>query len=195
MFERVFDFNASSPPGSRFDAIHFDIEPHQLQSWSRDRQKLLSYFLDLSKAVMQLKAKYRTNLPVGPDIPFWLDTIPLDWDRKRTSVAEHAITLFDFVTLMDYRNHAAGGDGIISHAADELEMGRRRGHTVIIGVETGEEELPKTTFRGRSPTDLDRELAETQAAFRGNPAFGGFAIHHYGAWRSWLMNHGARVQR
>lgn len=186
MFRRVFEFNAAAPPDSRFDAVHFDIEPHQLEEWKKDSNKMLLQFLDLGRAIMDLSTERGNAAPVGPDIPFWFDGITLEWQGERTSVAEHFIKMFNFVTLMDYRNVADGDDGIIAHAAGEMEIARRLGKRVIIGVETGNGELPKTTFRDRTPVDMERELAATEDAFRENPAFAGFAIHHYGTYRSLL---------
>ena len=191
MVERVLLFNArTASVDARFDAIHFDIEPHQLPQWDSDRDGLLREFLDLGQAYMDLKRKLGSDIPVGPDIPFWLDGISLSWQGQTRSVAEHAIRLFDFVTLMDYRNRAEGSDGIIAHAQDEMDLAKRLGRRVIIGVETGDGELPKVTFQGRTHAEMEQELASTEAAFRDNPAFAGFAIHHYATWQAWLKRNG-----
>ena len=106
--------------------------------------------------------KETLDIPIGPDIPFWLDGITLEWRGHRATVAEHAIGLFDFVTLMDYRNRADGGDGIVSHARTEMEIAERLGKRVVIGLETGEGELPKVTFKGLPRTRMEEELAATE---------------------------------
>lgn len=187
MFRRIFDFNAASAtPEERFEAIHFDIEPHQLPEWDEDRDNLLLEYLDLGRAILDLRQSAGQDLPIGPDIPFWLDSIVLEWEGRTRSVAEHVIRLFDFVSLMDYRNTAKGSDGIIAHAAIELDIAARAGRKVIIGVETGDGELPKVSFGNRRPQDMAEALAQTEAAFRDNPAFAGFAIHHYATWKAWL---------
>jgi hypothetical protein len=87
---------------------------------------------------------------------------------------------------MDYRNHAAGGDGIISHAADEMAYASRRGRAVVVGVEVTPNELQKVTFSHLSEPDLERELVLTEKAFDGEAAFAGFAIHHFRSYRVWL---------
>ncbi|MEN9705265.1 MAG: hypothetical protein RLZZ393_1144 [Pseudomonadota bacterium] len=186
MVGRVLEFNAGGPSAARFDAIHFDIEPHQLDEWDTRREALLAGFLDMGSAFMALKRQAGSDIPIGPDIPFWLDGITLEWRGHRATVAEHAIGLFDFVTLMDYRNRADGGDGIVSHARTEMEIAERLGKRVVIGLETGEGELPKVTFKGLPRTRMEEELAATETAFRASPAFAGFAIHHYSTWQAWL---------
>jgi hypothetical protein len=187
MFRHVLEFNAASTTReSRFDAIHFDIEPYQLPQWDEDPDALLIDYLDLGRAVIELRRASGQDLPIGPDIPFWLDTLVLEWEGHTRSVAEHVIRLFDFVTLMDYRNFAKGSDGIIAHAAVELDIAARSGRKVVIGVETGDGELPKVSFGNRRPADLEQALAQTEAAFHDNAAFAGFAIHHYTAWKAWL---------
>jgi hypothetical protein len=187
MFQRIFAFNAASgATQERFDAIHFDIEPHNLPTWDEERDRLLLGYLELSRAVLDLRKAAGQDLPIGPDIPFWLDGIVLEWEGSTRSVAEHVIRLFDFVALMDYRNTARGSDGLIAHAAIELDIAARVGRKVVIGVETGEGELPKVSFGNRRPEEMADALAQTEAAFRDNPAFAGFAIHHYATWKAWL---------
>src|SRR5882672_3324098 len=52
-------------------------------------------------------------LAVGPAIPFWLDGVALDWQGRTKPVSEQLIDLYDYVALMDYRDHAGGPDGIV----------------------------------------------------------------------------------
>jgi hypothetical protein len=99
---------------------------------------------------------------------------------------EHVQDLYDYVALMDYRDRAAGGDGIVAHAQDELDYGARVGKPVVVGVETAPNEIPKVSFHHLREADMERELAETARAVGRMPSFGGFAIHHYAAYRRWL---------
>jgi len=190
MFRRVLHFNADSQaPEEHFDGIHFDIEPHLLPQWEDDRDNLLLAYLDLGRAIVELRQASGQDIPIAPDIPFWLDTIVLEWEGNTRSVAEHVIRLFDSVTLMDYRNVARGSDGIIAHATLEMDIAAHLGRPVVIGLETGAGELAKVSFDTLSPRDLAAAMAQTEAAFRGNPAFAGFAIHHYRSWKDWLERH------
>jgi hypothetical protein len=186
MLRRVLDYNCAAAPDERFDGVSLDIEPHILDAWSTQRTTLLADFLDLSAALMQLKNRAAPELPMGAAIPFWLDGIPLAWHGANRPASQHVQDVYDYVALMDYRNHAEGGDGINAHAQDELEYGERIGRPVVIGVETAPNPLAKLTFNHLQETDLERELAAASRAAGRVHAFGGFAIHHLGAYRRWL---------
>jgi hypothetical protein len=186
MLQRVLDYNKASGPEERFDGVNLDIEPHILDEWSSRKMELLASFLDMSQALMRAKARSGQVIDIGPAIPFWLDGIELEWQGKRKPVSEHVQDLYDYVALMDYRDHADGGDGLIAHASDELRYGEGIGRRVLIGVETGPNEIRKVSFHHLGEADMERELDMTSAGVRKMRSFGGFVIHHYAAYRHWL---------
>jgi hypothetical protein len=186
MVGRVLDYNRAAAPEERFDGISLDIEPHILDGWPVRRVELLTDFLDMSDALMRLKNGAAPGLPMGAAIPFWLDGIAVEWHGVRKPANQHVQDVYDYVALMDYRDHADGGDGIVSHAMDELAYGERIGRPVVIGIETGAGELRKLSFQHLAEPDLERELAATAHAVGAMRSFGGFAVHHYGAYRRWL---------
>lgn len=186
MLQGVLAYNTTAAPNERFDGISLDIEPHMLKQWGERRTELLHEFLDLGQALMALKRDSGQDVPIGAAIPFWFDGITLDWNGRERPVSEHVLDLYDYVVLMDYRNRAEGPDGIIEHAASELAYARDHGRKVVVGVEVTPNEVRKVTFFHRTETELERELRRAERAFRGNPAFGGFALHHYRSYRTWL---------
>lgn len=187
MFHRVLTYNAAAAPDARLDGISIDIEPHMLPQWSDHRAELLRGFLDLGRALMALKRESgQEQLPLGAAIPFWLDGIPLEWRGTLRPASEHALDTFDYVALMDYRDHADGHDGIIAHAASEMAYAAGHGRKVVIGVEVTANEVDKVTFAEEDEPQLERELRKVEEAYGDNPAFAGFAIHHYRSYRSWL---------
>jgi hypothetical protein len=186
MLNRVLDYNRTAAPDERFDGVNLDIEPHILAEWSGRKTELLAGFLDMSEALMRAKARSGQALPVGPAIPFWLDGIELEWKGSRKPVSQHVQDIYDYVALMDYRDHAEGGDGLISHAMDELKYGEAIGRPVLIGVETMPNAIQKVSFHHRREPDLERELAATSRGVGGMRSFGGFVIHHYASYRRWL---------
>lgn len=186
MFRQVLRYNRTSQPSERFDGINLDIEPHILDAWPAQKMQLLEQYLDLSAAFMQLKRQSGLSLEVGPAIPFWLDGIELDWHGRKKRVSDHVIDTYDYVALMDYRDHADGGDGIVSHAMDELEYAARRKRRVVIGVEVTPNEITKVSFDHLSEADMERELALVEKGVAGQPAFAGFAIHHFRGYQKWL---------
>lgn len=186
MVQRVLDYNAQAAPDERFDGINLDIEPHILPQWGSQRLALLSGFLDMSRDIMAAKRRSGQALSIGPAIPFWLDGIALEWDGKRKPASEHVQDVYDYVALMDYRDHALGPDGIVSHGADEIAYAKATGRTVWLGVETLPNELKKVSFEHLQEADMERELALAQRSFEDNRAFGGFIIHHYSQYQRWL---------
>jgi hypothetical protein len=186
MLKRVLDYNAQAAPEERFDGINLDIEPHILAAWSTRKMELLAGFVELSDALMRVKAQSGQTLPMGPAIPFWLDGIPLEWQGKRKPVTQHVQDIYDYVALMDYRDHAEGGDGLVSHAMDELAYGEAIGRPVLIGIETAPNEIRKVSFHHLGEAELERELAATSRSVGAMRAFGGYVIHHYAAYRRWL---------
>ena len=187
MIDRVLAYNATAAADERFDGIGLDIEPHMLDDWDVRRDELLAGFLDLSAALRDRVDASPGAVPLGAAIPFWLDGIALEWRGRRDAVSAHAIGLYDYVALMDYRNRAGGDDGIVAHAETEMAQAAAAGRQVVIGLEVAPNELAKVTFDALRPPDLAREMDATSRAFAGNPAFAGFAIHHYGAYRRWVM--------
>ncbi len=186
MLQRVLDYNRSAVPEERFDGVNVDIEPHILAEWPARKMELLAGFLDMSDALMRTVRASGQALPVGPAIPFWWDGIQLEWKGRRKAVSQHAQDTYDYVALMDYRDHAEGGDGIVSHALDELQYGETIGRKVLIGVETMPNAIKKVSFHHLGEANLERELGETLDAVGRMPSFGGFVVHHYGSYRKWL---------
>lgn len=187
MLRRVLKYNAGAPDGERFEGVNLDIEPHLLDEWGEaTKAGLLEDFLDLGRKLMALKRRMRSRLSIGPAIPFWLDGIDLEWRGARKPVSEHVIDTYDYVALMDYRDHSEGGDGMIEHARSEMAYADLRGKRVVIGVDISPGEPKKVSFDHLGEADLERALAATASAFQEDPAFGGFVVHHFAAYRRWL---------
>ncbi|WP_313707018.1 hypothetical protein [Massilia sp.] len=186
MLQRVLDYNKTAAPEERFDGINVDIEPHILDEWATRKMALLAEFVALSDALMQAKRASGQALPMGPAIPFWLDGLFIEWKGQRKPVSQHVQDIYDYVALMDYRDRALGGDGIVSHAMDELRYAERIERRVLIGVETLPNAIKKVSFHHLKEADLERELGVTAQSVGAMQPFGGFVIHHYGSYRKWL---------
>ena len=186
MLDRVIAYNADSRPEERFAGLNIDIEPYILDAWATDRSALLNDYLDLSADLMERVRASRQSLLVGPALPFWWDDLEVEWHGRRAPMAEHVLGLYDYAALMDYRNHADGRDGLLSLARGTLDLAARLHRPIVLGVEIADNAIPKITFHPLAPADLERELARAEAALAKDPAFAGFAIHHYSAYRDWL---------
>lgn len=186
MFRQVLAYNAAAKPGERFDGVNLDIEPHVLDQWAEHKRELLGQFLDLGQALMELKRTSGQSLEVGPAIPFWYDGIALEWHGHTKPASEHVLDVYDYIALMDYRDHAEGPDGIISNGIEELKYAQRLHKKLIVGVDVAPNEVQKVSFDHLAEQDLERELALAERVFRGYRAFSGFAIHHFDGYQQWL---------
>ena len=89
------------------------------------------------------------------------------------------------VTVMSYRDTGTGPNSMLAVSQDWLARGKAAGKRVRLGAETGPlADCPYCTFAEEGATHLDAELSKVDAATRTAAAFGGIAVHHYGAWRS-----------
>lgn len=184
MLQRVLDYNAAAGDSERFAGVSFDIEPHQLDDWDEQRTLRLRQFCDLIRHFVRMRDDSDGRLLLGAAIPFWWDGILLRWQGWTTYAARHLQYELDYVALMDYRDHAAGSDGIIRHAESELAFADRISRQVVIGIETAATEPAKVTFYEEGTTVLERELALTEQAVRLHPSFAGFALHHLATYRA-----------
>lgn len=187
MLQRVLDYNASADPAQRFDGVNYDIEPHLLDEWEdSSRARLLRGFLDMSAALMEAKRKSGQHLVIGPAIPFWWDGIELEWHGARKPVAEHVIDITDYVALMDYRNHAEHRDGILAHAQAEMTYAGQVGKRIVIALDFNPGELSKLSFYGMEESAFEQEAGKVETAYTKQPAFAGFAFHHYRGYRRFV---------
>ncbi|MEW5906253.1 MAG: hypothetical protein AB1734_05655 [Elusimicrobiota bacterium] len=195
MLERVLAYNSAVKPGERFAGVNIDIEPHMLDEWKIDKEGLLLNFLDMSRALMDAKARAKGVIPVGPAIPFWLDRIELEWNGSLKPVSEHVLDIYDTAAIMNYRDRAEGKDGMIDHASSELAYAAKLGKRLAIGVEVTPNEVDKVTFDGLTEEYMEAELAKAESVFSASPAFDGFVIHHYESYRDWLKAGGGKEKR
>ncbi|MCC6644123.1 MAG: hypothetical protein IT374_00945 [Polyangiaceae bacterium] len=170
--------------GARPVGLHFDVEPHQLAEWKAggaSEAQIASEFVDLLEKLRQVTAG--TGLRLSVDIPFWYDGRPLTRGGTTRPLSEWVADSVDRIVLMDYRDAAAGSDGIVAHAADEIAYASSIGKQVVIGVETQcGLDPPKITFCEEGAAALDAALAETVAAQVGKGGFAGVAVHDYEAY-------------
>ena len=189
LVQRVLDYNQSASAPERFDGINLDIEPHVLDDWSERRTHYIGLWLQMSEVWMAMKRASGQHLKVGPAIAFWLDGIEVRHAGVTKPASEHLQDIYDHVVLMDYRNRAHGGDGIISHGEQEVAYGRKIGKPVWLGIEFSPNRMSKLTFDGLTPEQARHELRQVQQAFAHAPGYAGLVFHHYGTFHAWMLRH------
>ncbi len=135
--EAIKRFNEASRETERFKGIRMDIEPYVIPAFEDSIAKIaiLTQWLALNKAIADTLTE-RDGLEYGVDIPFWLDTITLEFEGVVQTVDRHIIDIVDNVGIMDYRRIAPGRDGMIQHGMDELLYAQEVGTQVFLGAET-----------------------------------------------------------
>jgi hypothetical protein len=157
-----------------FDGIHLDVEPYLTEGWTSDPQGTQTAYLRLLE-----RMRAASTLPLEADVPFWFG----EYTVNRRNLADEVLRRVNAVTVMSYRDSGTGPNSILSISLDWLARGKAAGKRVRLGAETGAlADCPQCTFREEGADHLTRELAEVDAATRQTAAFGGIAVHHYGAW-------------
>lgn len=186
LIERAVTQTLALPPNSRPTAIHLDVEPHTLPEWQTDPQGTAQQYLALLDAVGSRLAASGTGLALVVDIPFWYDGQSVVYGGQTRPLSEHVLNRVDVATLMDYRDHAWGGNGLVALASSEIAFAGSSGKRVRIGVETNAPggQPAYITFYEEGRRVMLGELAATRNAYAGAAGFGGVAVHDYDGYRA-----------
>lgn len=204
--EKILNYNLASEPAERFDGVNVDIEPYIHSDFRARKPELQQQWLDILAAMIERRDAAGSGLVFGPAIPRWLDSSDccdaIEWRGEVKPLHEHMQDLNDYVSLMNYRDTADGGAGLVAQMRTEIDYAEAIGkpNSVVSGVETldivGRSGDPETiTFREEGRAVMERELRTLYAAFEDSPAFGGVAMHHYDSIRELPSAWGAGAVR
>lgn len=175
-------YNNTAKKEERFSGIHVDIEPYLLPEWKTDQASIVEQWLS-NVEYLVAETKKDTQLTVSADLPFWINTVPVPEDDEK-KVSEWMLERLDSITLMAYRNHAKGANGIIDIVqaiVDDADAAKKS--SVIVGVNILEStEGDNVSFHANGTAEMKTELAILQEELSQYPAFGGSAIHDYESW-------------
>ena len=156
-----------------FSGVHVDIEPYATAAWQTKRSTVVRKYL----STLDTLVKAAGTVPLEADIPFWLDEVP----AGKSTLDREVMRRTKAVTVMAYRNTAAGPDGTIALAAKAVAAGTALGVPVRIGQETddlGTDPVEvKQTFHGFTLSQMEVQLDQVVAAYTSSPSFAGLAIH------------------
>ena len=172
IIENLAAFNQAAPMESRFDGLHFDIEPHTMAAWSQDN-RLRDRFIETMKKYFEKFSEIRGSMSLGIDI-----SVGYADDKQLLSAL---LDSTDYVAIMDYRDSAGR---IISDAEEILEAARKKGKKAVIGIETQRPNkkygvTPMITFWDEGSERMEKVLKEVEEHFKSNAAYGGIAVHHF----------------
>lgn len=156
-----------------FTGVHVDIEPYTLSTWTTSQSTVVKQWL----ATLDTLRTAAGTSPLEADIPFWLDQVKVNGSTLDAEIIRRT----SGVTVMAYRNTAAGADGSIALSAHAVQAGQQLGRPVRIGVETdylgADPGAAKQTFYGFTRTAMETQLSQVTSAYAGSTAYAGLAIH------------------
>ncbi|PKG23770.1 amidase [Niallia nealsonii] len=178
-FQWVKAYQSKSSANQQFQGIHLDVEPYILSNWDADRSSTVLYYQEIIRNSANQSAKL--NLPFTIDMPFWFDSINFQNKFGKSNLAKWAINLTDGVTVMAYRNMAAGENGINTLVKTEWQYAQNANKPITIAVETGQsDEGIHISFYQKSSAYMKAELAKVNKAYPENNVK--FAVHYIDSW-------------
>jgi hypothetical protein len=181
------EFNKGRPEIERIDGVSLDVEPYLTQEWTTKKEVIKKDYIEFLKDCRKLIDSYKQHFIFGM-------AIPLFYDREEAGEFERKIFEYiDYAALMDYYDTE---QEVIEKARFHIDLAKKMGKSVTIGVETQnlvemKQGKPRNTFYEEGWEEMERILEETAKAFKGNPAYGGIAIHCYYSYR--LLTRGRNV--
>lgn len=187
--EKIINYNISSGKVERFDGVNIDIEPYIMPEFGANKPSIQLQYLDVLEKMIERRDHARVNLSIGPAIPRWYDTSPnatdITWKGETKPLSEHIQDISDYIAIMDYRDTADGGAGIIEQAQNEINYANEIGkpNSVVLGVET--KDIASTadpevvTFSEEGRSHMEDELKKVYAHYNNDDAFAGVAVHMY----------------
>lgn len=173
-------YNSSVGPEAGFTGLHFDIEPYGLSEWTTDNKTILESWMDNLRLIE--KESKGSGLNIAIDVPYWLNTIKLP--GKDYSMSAWMLEKFDSLVIMNYRNHALGGNGIVENAQAMLREASTLNKKIVIAVETVKSnEGPRVSFYSMSSDMMDKELQSAHNQLAHYASYAGFAIHDFKSWQ------------
>jgi hypothetical protein len=159
-----------------FTGLHVDVEPWTTTAWTTSQSTTVSKYLSMLDRLVSASGAR----PVEADIPFWFDQIKAG---RKSTLDKETMRRVSAVTIMAYRNTAAGTDGTLAIAASELASAAALGKPVRIGQETtylgSDPTEVKQTFYGQTLTRMDDQLAQVDSGASAYASYAGIAVHDF----------------
>jgi len=177
--ERASQWLARALTAWGFNAVHLDVEPWTMPGWKKERVRLFEQYLNVLSVVRE------AGLPLEVDVAPRLAT-DLAGTRR---VLDAVLRVAERVTVLAYRDHAEGVDGILDLSRPARVTCFRHATAFRIGVETqpaAKAGGSRLTFAEEGRIALERETAvvSRRLGVGVDPFYLGVAVHDWRNWRS-----------
>ncbi len=160
-----------------FDGLHLDVEPHALKQWKHDQQKLVAEYLSLMRKLAPLRG------PLEVDVQFAYGRITTPGG---STFADDILDTVDGVTVMSYRDTAAGPNGMVAIAQDWLQRATVAAKPIWLAAETNPyPSCVYCTFYEEGQAQMASVLAEVDTTVRASglyPTYHGISIEDLDGW-------------
>lgn len=171
-------YQSQALANEKFAGIHLDIEPHVHPQWKINQASVITQWQGNVNYIVDRAA--RMKMPVGADLPFWLDNYKIPGSTM--AVSSWMIRKFDSITIMAYRDTAAA---IYNVAKDELIDAASVGKKISIAVETKQsKEGDFITFYEEGDAYMEEQLKLVEKMASAHTSFNGFSVHEYSSWKT-----------
>lgn len=182
-------------PGERFDGFQSDVEPGVLKSYHKSldsRNKTDLNFIQLHDKCRKLidmiqkgKKDFEFGLAISEQYDREDKNKKVVWNGKKARVSDHMMNIVDYLAVMSYHDLA---DETIEEAEYEVELAKKAGKKTWVGAETLDiaseyKGSRAITFYEEGLEEMEKQLKTVEKKFKGNPGFGGVAIHCYRSYR------------
>ncbi|WP_274362018.1 S-layer homology domain-containing protein [Paenibacillus thermotolerans] len=193
---QVLDFNEdlSSETSDGFDGLQYDIEPYTLPDFKDNAGSIGMQMLRLLEAAAnKIPADVRESFELNAAVPFWYTSgqkpLTIEYKKQRKPLSHHILDLVDSVSIMAYRDNAAGQ---IKLSAADVDYASTAGKKAYIGVETmpaNGNSIPETiTYNNKKINYLTEQMEAIRRHYSNHPGFAGVALHTYDSFKAMLQN-------
>ena len=180
VINEFLEYQRHAEPHERLMSLHMDVEPHQREDFSSNRQEILQWYADFVKKTA--KKVQGQGEKIGWDIPFWFDEFAvLDENGKETPLLCHLAEHADTLCLMSYRDSA---EAVLDCARKELQLAREYGCQIICGVETHSAEGDHVSFMEEGKDYMASETGKLYLTLKETMPKDqyGIAFHYLDTW-------------
>ncbi len=157
----ILDFNSRACKECRFDAVHFDVEPHLLPQWKKIPKEVLKLYHQTLLVAKNRLEQEEIPLPLEADLP-------VHFEKVSATLLKKIIGLVDEVTLMAYS--AKRPTTLLKSVLDELNQATEESTPTRIGIDAK---------KFKTETDMREFMEKAHILLAPHGSFSGFAIHDY----------------
>ncbi|MFQ5786895.1 MAG: hypothetical protein ACE5H1_02860, partial [Thermodesulfobacteriota bacterium] len=170
----VLDYNFNSPNNARFDGLHLDIEPHVLEEWGSEKEKLSEMYIKTLSLVRELMTDSSTDIELEVDVPSNYS--------QMDSFLNKVVELVDTLIVMAY--HSKSPYSVIDSTKEEINLVNKENKGVIIGLNASD-------FLDEN--ELEELILKISEKLSNIDFFQGFAIHEFNNYQALTKAVGTRT--